>query len=340
MKHLKRSLLFIFVFTVFSCQKEEVKNETDSKNQLVESTERQIGSAFSMEYYKNELAKNPELVLRRQSIEAFTANYVNSVSNSNVQNRAGNKIVIPVVFNVLWNNESEKISRESCQSQIDVLNDDFNGTNDDYNSANFYNSVRGRLYVKFTLDKIVYKYTPKIKWDLIFGEGMKNPAVGGIPVSSPRTKLNFWVVGKLFYDRQPLFVQPQLPGMDYGPLSTDGVIVRGGQVGVKQGDNFRRGRALTYAVAIWMNVYPIWGLDGAECGDDLVSDTPTHDSPNFGNNYTGNIRSTCPGKPFEMYWNFMDETDDFVKYMFTKGQANRMRATFAAGGPRSEFDRE
>jgi tRNA1(Val) A37 N6-methylase TrmN6 len=44
------------------------------------------------------------------------------------------KIEIPVV-NVLYRTAAENISDAQIQSQIDVLNDDFNATNSDFNSV-------------------------------------------------------------------------------------------------------------------------------------------------------------------------------------------------------------
>src|SRR5690242_13054607 len=41
----------------------------------------------------------------------------------------GNELIIPVVVHVLYNNAAQNVSDEQIKSQIDVLNEDFSGTN-------------------------------------------------------------------------------------------------------------------------------------------------------------------------------------------------------------------
>jgi hypothetical protein len=89
---------------------------------------------------------------------------------------------------------------------------------------------------------------------------------------------------------------------------------------------------MTHEVGHWMN-YVIWG--DATCGSDLVSDTPTHNTANYGvpiSHY-----STCTGTPVEMTMNYMDYTDDRGMYMFSNGQKSRMAAIFVSGGARAGF---
>jgi len=83
-----------------------------------------------------------------------------------------------------------------------------------------------------------------------------------------------------------------------------------------------------------LNLRHIWG--DATCGNDLVGDTPLHNTYNFGCP-PANHRSTCSGTPVEMTMNYMDYTDDVCMYMFTIGQKTRMNAVFASGGPRNSF---
>ena len=92
---------------------------------------------------------------------------------------------------------------------------------------------------------------------------------------------------------------------------------------------YNKGRTATHEIGHWLNLRHIWG--DATCGNDQVSDTPTH------NGYNGGCPayphySTCSGSPVEMTMNYMDYTDDACMYMFSTGQAARMQAALA--GPR------
>ncbi|MEZ5053960.1 MAG: M43 family zinc metalloprotease [Chitinophagales bacterium] len=97
---------------------------------------------------------------------------------------------------------------------------------------------------------------------------------------------------------------------------------------------FNKGRTATHEVGHWLNLRHIWG--DATCGSDLVSDTPTHNTANYGCPAAGH-KSTCSGTPVEMWMNYMDYTDDACMYMFSNGQKSRILATFASGGPRASF---
>jgi hypothetical protein len=43
---------------------------------------------------------------------------------------------------------------------------------------------------------------------------------------------------------------------------------------------YNLGRTMTHEVGHWMNLRHIWG--DATCGSDLVADTPTHNTTNYG----------------------------------------------------------
>jgi hypothetical protein len=75
------------------------------------------------EVLKSQLAADPTLATRMNQIESFT-------QNAMLTGRLVNgKVEIPVVVNVLYRTASENISDAQIQSQIDVLNQDFNAAN-------------------------------------------------------------------------------------------------------------------------------------------------------------------------------------------------------------------
>ena len=174
---------------------------------------------------------------------------------------------------------------------------------------------------------MIRKSTTKTSWGT--NDSMKKTSTGGIAPTSPTTKLNYWVCtiggGILGY--------AQFPG---GSSATDGVAIDSrytGTIGTATYP-FNLGRTATHEIGHWMNLRHIWG--DATCGSDLVSDTPTHNAPNYGVPAVGH-KSTCSGTPFEMYMNYMDYTDDRGMYMFSSGQVSRMAAIFSSTGARKSF---
>jgi hypothetical protein len=301
---------------LFSCQNDQTELTTDATNA---STER---SCASQDVLVAQLKADPSLAIRMNEIEAFT-------QKAMLTNRLVNgKIEIPVVFNVLYRTTAENITTAQLQSQIDILNKDFNALNSDYNTPdNPYSSVRANVGITFVLDQTFRKYVNKTSWGT--SDAMKKTSTSGIAPTSPTTKLNFWVCtiggGILGY--------AQFPG---GSSSTDGVVCDSKYVGNTGTATypFNLGRTATHEIGHWMNLRHIWG--DATCGSDLVSDTPTHNAANSGVPAVGH-RSTCSGTPLEMYMNYMDYTDDRGMYMFSTGQKSRMSAIFLSGGSRASF---
>lgn len=309
----------------FSCQNEDAVVEVQSTSKDL-STIANRGCA-SETMLALQLKADPGLAERMNEIEVQTNKFI-------AEGRIVNGVLeIPVVFNVLYTSSANNISQTQMQSQLNVLNKDFGATNADYNSSNPYNAVRGGLNVKFILDAVNRKATTTSKW---YSEDnfMKSAAKGGISPTSPTTKLNFWVVPDLQSKTQgQILGYAQFPG---GSSSTDGIVCGHYCTGTggTTSSPFNLGRTATHEVGHWMNLRHIWG--DATCGSDYVSDTPTHNAPNYGVPATGH-RSTCSGTPLEMFMNYMDYTDDRGMYMFSSGQASRMAAVFSSTGSRKSF---
>jgi hypothetical protein len=314
---MKKIILSAMAFMMlFSCQ----NDQTESVNPTTNAIARR--GCASQEVLAAQLAADPTLAVRMSQIEAFT-------QKAMLTGRLVNgKVVIPVVVNVLYRTAAENISDAQIQSQIDVLNEDFNAANSDFTSVPaLFSGVATNVGISFVLEGINRKATTKTSWGT--RDVMKQTKRGGLDPTSPSTTLNIWACtigsGILGY--------AQFPG---GSLATDGIVIDSNYFGLSSAASYpyNLGRTASHEVGHWMNLRHIWG--DATCGSDLVSDTPSHNTANYGVPAYPHY-STCAGTPVEMTMNYMDYTDDRGMYMFTDGQKARMDAIFVSGGARAAF---
>lgn len=317
---MKKFILLTAVFMVaFSCQNEDMANENEVATQRV----LRRGCA-STEHLQAQLLEDPSMLNRMNQIEAYTQE---AMKNSAKFRLVNGQIEIPVVVNVLYRTAAENISLAQIQSQIDVLNRDFNGTNTDFGLVPaLFEPVKANVGISFVLQGVVRKATNTRAYST--NDAMKS-SKSGIAPTTPTTVLNMWSCnmggGILGY--------AQFPG---GPAATDGVVMDDNAFGATGTATapFNLGRTATHEVGHWMNLRHIWG--DATCGSDLVADTPTHNTANYGVPVYPHL-STCAGTPVEMTMNYMDYTDDRGMYMFSNGQKSRMAALFVSGGARFSF---
>jgi hypothetical protein len=301
---------------LFSCTE---NNSTDLVSATNEVAHR---GCASHDVLLNKLNEDPKLAARMNEIESFTEL---AIKEGRLVN---GRIEIPVVVNVLYKTTAENISLAQIQSQIDVLNKDFNATNSEFNNVpSGFSGVKANVGITFVLDAVNRKSTTKVSWKT--DDSMKKANRGGIAPTSPTTKLNLWVCnmsgGILGY--------AQFPG---GSSATDGVVIDNNAMGTTGSASapFDLGRTATHEVGHWMNLRHIWG--DATCGSDLVNDTPSHNTANYGCPSYPHY-STCSGTPIEMTMNYMDYTDDACMYMFSNDQKSRMLSIFSSGGARNSF---
>ncbi|KRD12536.1 peptidase M43 [Flavobacterium sp. Root901] len=307
----------IAALVLFACQ-----NDQSEATNSEASAKPTLRTCASQDVLEAQLKADPTLAIRMNEIEAYTNKALLTGKLVN------GKIQIPVVVNVLYRTTAENISNTQIQSQIDVLNKDFNALNSDFNNVPaLFAGVKANVGISFVLDQVIRKSTTKTSWGT--NDAMKKTAQGGLAPTSPTTKLNLWSCtiggGILGY--------AQFPG---GASSTDGVVIDPKYFGLSGSANapYNLGRTGTHEVGHWLNLRHIWG--DATCGSDLVSDTPTHNTANYGIPAYPHY-STCSGTPVEMTMNYMDYTDDAGMYMFSNGQKNRIAAIFTSGGARYSF---
>ena len=328
---MKKIVLSVLILSAFitGCQKSDV-----IENTVLEKTEASRinrRTCASSDLLAAQIATDPNLKARREALEKFTQN---TIANGTVDNIASTVITIPIVVNVVYNTDAENISSSQIQSQLDVLNEDFNKQNSDVsNVPTIYKGVVGVLGVRFILSEVVRRQSNKKSWT---NDAVKKASSGGIDATDPENKLNIWVcnLGKnlLGYAYYPGTVSP----------SIDGVVILYSAFGSRQkfpGGNYipsyDLGRTATHEVGHWLNLVHIWGDDGGSCaGSDFVGDTPNQADENYG----------CPAFPAvscnnsgDMSMNYMDYTDDKCMFMFSKGQGARSLAVLAEGGPRAGY---
>ena len=305
-----------------ACEK-SIKEEVNQDEDVAMATERRCDADLVL---NQQLAEDPSLRDKMASIESFTNEYVAKKKSGLVKQAT---VTIPVVVNVLYRTAAENVSLAQIQSQIDVLNRDFNATNTDFNSyiPAEYSGIKANVGITFTLQAVVRKATNKTSWRT--NDDMKKSTKGGINPTSPSNTLNIWVCTL----SNSILGYAQFPG---GSSATDGVVILNKAFGTTgtAAAPFNLGRTATHEVGHWANLRHIWG--DATCGNDQVGDTPPHNTANYGCPAQGH-KSTCTGTPNELWMNYMDYTDDRCMYMFSTGQKDRMLAVFAAGGPRAGF---
>ena len=214
---MKKTLLLFSscIVIAFGCNKTSLPEETsEPSNPEVNVAAEGLRQCASPEVLDRQLREDPSLAARMNDIENFTARFQQDPSLNRLVNGV---IEIPVVVNVLYRTSAQNISTAQINSQITILNNDFQALNADYNSTpSIFQPVRaGNVNVRFVLDQVVRRATSKSSWST--NDAMKKSA-SGIAPTSPTTKLNLWVCnmggGILGY--------AQFPG---GSSSTDGVVI-------------------------------------------------------------------------------------------------------------------
>ena len=292
----------------------------------------------SMDVLAQQLAADPSLAQRLTAINNQAAQYAASQAGT-AQRITTPTVTIPVVVHVVYNTAAQNISDAQIQSQIDVLNEDFQQLNADAsNTPSLFAPLVANVNIAFVLAKrspsgaattgIERKQSSITAWGT--DDKVKQASTGGLDAWPAASYLNLWVCnlsgGVLGY--------AQFPG---GAAATDGVVILSSAFGRygSAGAPFNLGRTATHEVGHWLNLRHIWGDDRGACtGSDLVSDTPNQADENYG--APAFPQPSCSNTS-DMFMNYMDYVDDRAMYMFSTGQSTRMNALFASGGARASL---
>ncbi len=320
---------------------------------------RTCGSFTNLQLLKQ---SNPKEYQNIINLESFIQSYILSANNENNLTRLiapNSTITVPIVVHVLHRGEAigagRNISDLQIQSQIDVLNQDFRRLNSDrINTPSAFQSVAGDANFEFKLACIDPNGNPTngitrtlSSKDYFYPEnngitidevatGIKFTSTGGKDAWPTNKYLNIWIC-----NLDLLYGYAQRPDKYLTQPNTDGVVVNYtsfGTLGNISPDI--HGRVCTHEIGHWLGVLHMWG--DSECGDDFVDDTPPQETAHGGCPFFPSFNFCSANTPSNsvngyMFMNFMDNTNDACKNLFTKGQILRMRAVFAQGGPRASF---
>ena len=293
-------------------------------------------ACYSYPYQQEEILNNPSLQNKLNELEVFTRQTISNNAGIFARPDNLNIITIPVVVHILYHDATQYINDAVIISQMEALNRDFRRMNNDtVNTSAAFRSVAADCEIEFKLaisdakrrstTGIIRKYTPILQWET--DDKMKLSSEMGDDAWDPKSYFNIWVC-----DLRRTAGYSSVVG---GSEKKDGVVISFNAFGtVNARTGYEKGRTTVHEVGHWLNLKHIWG--DADCGDDLVDDTPKQST--FTSGCPTGIKSSCGNTPNgNMYMDYMDYTNDGCMNMFTQGQKARMRALFAAGGPRSSI---
>lgn len=325
----------ILAFTS-SCEQDGELQELSNENAQTVNTELAVPKKLcpSHDVYLSMLAKNPEMYLEEERLNALASEYASKLESGK---KADEEIEIPVVVHIVYNTPEQNIKWSKVKAQIAALNRDFNAENEDLSRVpRFYKKRVANVGIKFKLVRITRTKTKVVEW-LNDAEGIGIFDItlsdkGGKRITDPNKYLNLYI-GNIELGFAGIALSPS--GRQKYP-ERDAVIVNVNEF-LRDTDEFL-GRTAVHEVGHWLNLYHLSGLASSlgcsKLGGDMVSDTPKQSFEYLGFAPYPDARSCNTS---DMTMNFMQSVVDSEMYMFTNGQKNRMRANFEPGGSRETF---
>ena len=295
----------------------------------------------------NEKLKDPQFKAK------FEANREELAARAKSRSTAAQKTTaitdtVPVVVHIILANPNT-VTDAICQSQLDVLNEDFQGKNADTTRIPAaFKSKFGRGNLTFMLAKTdpnglpttgIERRTNNITFTDVTYKNGKQYSTGGMDGWDPTKYFNMWVVQ--FTDGTlgiSVFPGDPDPATQHGYMCDYRCWGRGASYLYSE---FNKGRTATHEIGHFWNLYHIWGDDNGSCsGVDFYSPyTAWDDTPNQADASSGDLDPSGTGvvktdacattAPGYMYQNYMDYTDDIDLVMFTKGQWQMMEYVMA-----------
>lgn len=334
---MKLQLLILFVLSSFTISSFAQNNPTSVRRC---GTMEALNKKLQDPEFKAKFLKNQDRILK------------NYDQQKNAKTTAIND-TIPVVVHIIMANPST-VTDATCQSQMDVLNADYQGKNADTTRIPAaFKPLFGKGGITFMLAKTAPDGTPttgierrtnNVTFDMNTYKNAKHYATGGMDAWNPDKYFNVWVVN---FNDGTLGVSV-FPG-DPDPYEEHGYLCDyrcWGTGAPYLSSSYNKGRTATHEIGHFFNLFHIWGDDGGDCtGSDFTGtaswdDTPNQASETYGDPdplgigavKTDNCSTTAPGY---MYQNYMDYSNDVALVMFTKGQWKRIEQTLTTAPDRT-----
>ena len=291
---------------------------------LITSTNAQERTCGMVELMQERM-KNPEYAKQYYKTQAkFKAQLAKNLDSNS--SRRMNPIIIPVAVHFPSGLESDRACLEGlAQNQIDILNEDYTGTNTDISgwtaAAPFYpNTNTGAANVLFCIatmnhptgvDAEMVEGGPAVSIGYNFGNGNATDAAWGGYMNFVIKDLGTGLLG--FSPLGGSITNGDSVVMNLGAFGS-GAGCSGS--GIVPAAPFNLGRTVTHELGHFYNLDHVFGSCAS---DDGVTDTPNQDQANGGCPTLG-AEAACNATEQELFQNYMDYTDDACMFMFSAGQ--------------------
>ena len=307
-------LTAVSILMIFSCAEDSSLVSVQDEIQSDSNTLRK--KCTSVEHTEK-LLNNPKF---RKSYEQRMSAFQNLQGKALTKALCSNPTVIPIAIHYQGvNNPNTTCLINLAKKQVEILNEDFHGTNSDISkwtgnaSSSFPGVNFGETCIKFCI------------------ADQSHPSGFGLSEGQPAITINKTQGDQVnqWSGYLNIYVQFGTGALGYAPYggsgNGDGVVIEATAFGaslscgsVTPESPYDLGRTTTHEVGHYFLLDHIWGNG---CGvDDEVGDTPSQSQ-----DYSGcpNIGQSSCGST-DLHMNYMDYTDDACMYMLTNGQSQRM----------------
>lgn len=309
------------------------------------------------------LAKNPNFITQHAALRDNALKAIKFGAKTTTPT----PVTVPVVFHIVLDSATLKLMdpttiADRVNSQIEVLNEDYNKGNADSVKNTSFPGLYGGPYVRFGLARVDPNGNSTPGWEVVVtskngfelnnddpGGNAKHTDSGGADAWDVTKYINVWIVNFLVNGSPSttigLTIMPSWTGTAAGDYPKDemGVMLRYDAWGRRSSSsenffpNIDQGRTLTHEMGHYFEMIHIWGDDGGLCPDnggkdDGIADTPPQASETYGHP-TPPVYDACTKTGAGiMFMNYMDYSDDVALYMFTNDQATVIHSQVEPGG--------